>query len=490
MVQGTASGVGKSLLTAGLCRLYARRGLRVAPFKAQNMSNQAAVTPEGGEIGRAQAVQAEAAGVAPHVDMNPILLKPEGMLRSQVILRGRSIGRMSFRAYHSRRDELTQAIRESLARLRADHDLVLIEGAGSPAEINLRDRDLVNMWVAREADAPVVLVGNIDPGGVFAQLVGTLALLSEADRARVAGTVINQLRGDPTLLAPGLRELEERTAVPCLGVVPMLPAHGIDEEDGVGRRSLRRAGPNEIEVAVVALPHLSNFDDARGFEEEPGVVLRVTDNARELLGADLVIVPGSKKTRRDLAWLRERGIDRALGARAAQGELVVGVCGGCQMLGEHIDDPEGAEGPPGEAAGLGLLPGVTRFAREKRTERVLRRPNALRTLVPELGEEDLSGYVIHHGRFDAEGDGAFIGPDGERDGAVRGSIVGTMTHGILANPGLRRALLLTLAARRGLPPRRKAPEPPEPSDRYDRLADHLEAHLDVAALDRLVGLHG
>ncbi len=488
MIQGTASGVGKSLLTAGLCRLYARRGVSVAPFKSQNMSNQAAVDAAGGELGRAQAVQAEAAGLAPHVDMNPILLKPEGQLRSQVVLHGRPLGSMTFRAYQSRRTELVAAIRASLSRLMSRHELVLIEGAGSPAEINLRDRDLVNMWVAREANAPVLLVGNIDPGGVFAQLVGTLELLSTDDRARVAGLVINQLRGDPTLLTPGLRELETLADKPCLGVVPMLPDHGIEEEDGVGRRRRRRAGPDELEVTVLAFPHLSNFDDLRGFEEEPDVVLRVVDNAREVFGADLVVLPGSKRTRDDLGWLRERGFAAALQARARAGGPIVGICGGCQMLGGRIEDPAGVEGAAGSVDGLGLLPGVTRFVPDKNTRQVERRVAGLRELAPDAPHELFVGYEIHHGRFDGGGPPAFLDPGGHRDGAVHGSVFGTMTHGLLAQPRLRTAICTGLAARRGQVRRQTAA--PDPAARYDRLADHLEAHLDIAFLDRLVGCDG
>ncbi len=484
MIQGTASSVGKSLLTAGLCRLYARRGVSVAPFKSQNMSNQAAVAADGGELGRAQAVQAQAAGLAPHVDMNPILLKPESQLHSQVVVHGRPLASMTFRAYQSRRTELIAAIRASLSRLQKNYELVLIEGAGSPAEINLRDRDLVNMWVAREAKAPVLLVGNIDPGGVFAQLVGTLALLSEDDRARVAGLVINQLRGDPTLLTPGLRELEELTDKKCLGVVPMLPNHGLEEEDGVGRRRGRRATPEELEIAVLAFPHLSNFDDLRGFEEEPDVVLRVIDNARETFGADLVVLPGSKRTRDDLAWLRKQGFAEALQERAQRGEPIVGICGGCQMLGERIDDPLGVEGPPGSVEGLGLLPGGTRFAPDKRTRQVKRHVAGLRDLAIDAPDDAFAGYEIHHGRFESTGPTAFVGPAGERDGSVQGSVFGTMTHGLLAQPTLRGAICTGLAARRGR--QRRPTAAADPAARFDRLADHLEAHLDIAFLDRLV----
>src|SRR3712207_4902676 len=332
MVQGSASSVGKSLLVAGLCRLFRQDGVRVAPFKAQNMSNNAAVTPEGGEIGRAQAAQAEAAGVAPAADMNPILLKPEADRRSQVVLRGRPAFTLHAGEFLTRKLELWPYVTESLDRLRAAYDLVLIEGAGSPAEINLRPGDIVNMRVARYADAPVLLAGDIDRGGVFAHLYGTLALLEPEERALVRGFVINKFRGDVSLLADGLRMIEDRTGVPVLGVVPYVKDLRIADEDAASLEQPRRTGSGAVDVAVVKLPHIANFDDIDPLEHEPDVRVRYVERGGELGLPDLVVLPGTKTTVPDLCWLHERELASAIAAHAARGGAVVGLCGGYQML--------------------------------------------------------------------------------------------------------------------------------------------------------------
>jgi adenosylcobyric acid synthase len=319
MVQGTASSVGKSITCAALCRFYRQEGLRVAPFKAQNMALNAYVTPDGGEIGRAQAVQAAAARVVPSVDMNPILLKPEGDARSQVIVLGRAIGSLPADEYHARKHELRAVVRASLDTLRASYDVVVIEGAGSPAEINLKDRDIVNMFVAEIADAPVVLVGDIDRGGVFAAIVGTMVLLEPHERARVRAFLINKFRGDLRLLEPGLRFLEERTGVPVLGVMPYVRDLRVADEDSVAleaRRGRRRAGEGEVEIAVVSLPRIANYDDLQPLEHEPGVVVRFVDEPAAIEGADLVVLPGTKSTMADLRWLRARGLASAIVAHA------------------------------------------------------------------------------------------------------------------------------------------------------------------------------
>lgn len=493
MVQGTASSAGKSLLVTALCRLYHRRGLRVAPFKAQNMALNAAVTPDGLEIGRAQAVQAEAAGVAPRVEMNPILLKPEGALVSQVVVRGRAVGRMRFGDYRERRRGMTEIIDDCLQRLRRDFDLVILEGAGSPAEVNLEATDVANMFAAELADAPVVLVGDVDRGGVFASLVGTLSLLAPSRRARVKGLVVNKLRGDVRLFSEGARILEARAGLPVLGVVPWLEDAAIADEDSVAletRKARRRAEPEEIEVAVVRLPHLSNHDDVLPLEHAAGVVVRFVDNPRDLLGADLVIVPGSKQTVADLQWLRQRGLANGLRARAARGEPVLGICGGCQMLGLRIEDPEGVEGPSGVHEGLGVLPLVTRFGGSKRTTSV----QAALATTTWLGAEDTAvrGYEIHHGRTTCR-DGTAPAlriatrngvPDAHAEGAVSGSVVGTMVHGLLDAPGMCAGLIASLRACAGL-----GQAPFAALDRegaYDRLADHMGGALDLERLDRII----
>ncbi|XXY45207.1 cobyric acid synthase [Sorangium sp. So ce269] len=506
MVQGTASSVGKSLLCTALCRMFQRRGLRVAPFKSQNMALNSFATLDGGEIGRAQAVQAEAARVAPTVDMNPILLKPEGDSRSQVVVLGKPIGSLHARDYFAFRGELKDIIARSLGRLRDAHDVVVIEGAGSPAEINLKDRDIVNMHVARVADAPVLLAGDIDRGGVFAALVGTMALLEPDERARVAAFVINKFRGDLKLLEPGLEMLTARTGVPVLGVVPYVKQLRIADEDSValeGRRRRGPAGPGQLDIAVVRLPRISNYDDVEPLEHERGVVVRFIERPDEIDGADLVVLPGTKSTMADLAWLRASGLAEAVAARARQGGWTLGICGGCQMLGGAIEDPEGVESAEPSARGLGLLEVWTRFERTKTTAQVRARLAGDSFLgaasAPRAGEGELTGYEIHMGQVERLGGARAAFAIGSRsgrdeaalDGAVSadGAVVGTMIHGIFENDGLRRSLLAALRARRGLPAIvDREPAIPSRHDEYDRLATAVEESLDRALLDRIVGL--
>jgi adenosylcobyric acid synthase len=502
MIQGTASSVGKSLLVAGLCRMLRQDGLSVAPFKAQNMALNADVTADGGEIGRAQAVQAEAAGIAPSIDMNPILLKPEGDARSQVIVLGRSVGSLGAREYHERKPELRGIVAGALARLRAAHDVVVIEGAGSPAEINLRDRDIVNMYVAGIAGAPVVLVGDIDRGGVFAALVGTIELLEPADRAKLAGLVINKFRGELALLRPGLEFLEQRSGIPVLGVVPFIPKLRIADEDSVSLDEKRTRPPArrcEIEVAVVKLPRISNFDDFEPLEHEPGVVVRFVDRSEDIALADLVIVPGSKSTIADLGWLRDSGLAGAIQARAHRGQPVLGICGGCQVLGERVEDPDRLESTTSTSCeGLGLLGLRTRFSPGKVTAKVVARPLGRGFFAAELArEERLFGYQIHMGRLEAvEPDRApleiveFAGNRAsQHDGGVSadGAVVGTMIHGLFESAALRAALVTALARRKGLSPS-TGPEIPSKEREYDRLARALRESLDTALLARIVGL--
>jgi adenosylcobyric acid synthase len=497
MIQGTASSVGKSIVTTALCRMYQRRGVRVAPFKAQNMALNAYVTPDGGEIGRAQAVQAEAARVVPTVDMNPILLKPEGDARSQVVVMGKPIGSLGAVDFQERKPELRRVVSDSLARLRASYDLVVIEGAGSPAEVNLKSRDIVNMFVAEIADAPVLLVGDIDRGGVFAAFVGTLALLEPHERARIAAFVVNKFRGDIELLNPGLRFLEERTGVPVLGVLPYVQRLRVADEDSLSldeRRGRPRGGDQQIDVAVVRLPRISNYDDVQPLEHEPGVTVRFVEDEGGLEGADLVVLPGTKSTIADLAWLRTSGLASAIVARAQRGERVLGICGGCQILGESIADPHGVESEVSSAEGLGLLPVRTRFEREKRTSQVRARA-ARGSFLSRDAIGEIHGYEIHMGRLErGEGSiGAFIieqrngALEADVDGEISkdGAVVGTMIHGLFENASIRRELITGLRRARGLA------EAPDTAnlvvDEYDRLADVVEAHLRHDLLRRLVG---
>ncbi|NOU08480.1 MAG: cobyric acid synthase [Nitrospira sp.] len=502
MVQGTTSSAGKSLLVTALCRFFRREGLRVAPFKSQNMALNSAVTAEGLEIGRAQAVQAEASGVVSSVDMNPILLKPEGDRRSQVVVLGKSIGSMTAAEYHEYKPRLSAVIADSLTRLRTDYDLVVIEGAGSPAEINLKSRDIVNMHVAKLADAPVLLVGDIDRGGVFAAFVGTMELLDPDERTRIAAFVVNKFRGDQTLLTPGLDFLTERTGKPVLGVVPYIKDLRIADEDSVSleeRMARRRPSGQELDIVVVRLPCLSNFDDVETLEHEAGVVVRFVEQPEDIHGADLVILPGSKSTVADLSWLRASGIADAIEVRAREGRPIFGICGGCQMLGESIDDPHGVESPETRVRGLGMLALWTRFQREKITAQVRARvlsPSFLTDGV--VIEEDVMGYEIHmgiveprcpqmspfeirsrNGRVEATAEGAISGD---------GAIVGTMMHGLFENAAIRGRTLAFLRKRKGLPERSAPHRIPSKQAEYDRLEAVVREHLDCELLRRLTGL--
>ena len=485
MVQGTASSVGKSTLVAGLCRLFARRGLRVAPFKAQNMSNNAAVCLGGGEIGRAQYAQAMAAGVEPTVDMNPILLKPQGGA-SQLVVRGRVAGtRTAAQSFGSQakpdRQQLWQVVVDSLDSLRSTYDLVIAEGAGSPAEINLRDRDLVNMRVALHAapDADVLLVGDIDRGGVFGALLGTWDWLTREERALIRGFVLNRFRGDASLLAPAPALLEQRTGIPVLGVVPFLEGIDLPEEDAASLTSTPARVDASVHIAVIHLPHVSNFDEWQPLGAEPGVWLRYVQSVEQLRAPDLVVLPGSKATVPDLLWMRERGLDARVRWLAEHGTPVLGVCGGFQMLGEVVCDPLHSESEQEVAQGIGLLPFRTTLGGDK----IVRRVNGhftsgLAGAWAGLQLHTVVGYEIHTGRSSgAEGLRAspLLDLKDRTDGVVRGNVAGTYVHGVMEQPAARHALLRTLAAARGL---NWAPTTPR-GDAFDRLADVLEASLQL-----------
>lgn len=481
MVLGTASSVGKSVLVAALCRIAARRGLRVAPFKAQNMSNNAAVTADGGEIARSTAVQAAAARIQPTVEMNPILIKPEGQRRSQIIVEGRPWRTLDAGDYWRQREELWAVVTRNLDHLRARYDLVIAEGAGSPVELNLKPRDIVNARVATYAGARTLLVGDIDTGGIFAQLLGTLALLEPEERALVAGLVVNRFRGDPALFADGVRMLEQRSGVPVLGVVPWIDDLGLAEEDAVALERGRSGPDGALRVAVARVPTIANFDDFDPLAREPGVSLHYVDRPEELAGAAAVILPGAKHTLAARRWLRERGFDAAL--RAFPG-AVVGICGGYQLLGARISDPLGVEGGGGEEPGLGLLPVETVFHREKRTVQVV-----AESLAPWAPGAPLTGYEIHAGRTSVTGGAALarvirrgaVASD-DLDGCVveDGRVWGCYIHGIFANAVFRRAWLATL----GWQPEEAAAGP----DPYERLADVVAGALDPRQLDRLLAL--
>jgi len=495
MIQGTASGVGKSLLVAALCRLFARTGYRVAPFKSQNMALNAAITLEGGEIGRAQAAQAAAAGIEPTVEMNPILLKPETGDRSQVVVLGRAVASRTWREYVQMHRDLLPIVAESLASLRRAFELVIIEGAGSPAEINLRDSDIVNMRVARMADAPVLLVGDIDRGGVFAALLGTLQLLDPRDRARVEGLIVNRFRGDETVLTYGLAELSARSGVRVLGVVPYLEPQLVPSEDSLDLDDSARWGaPGGLDVVVVRLPRVSNFDDFEPLAAEPGVRVRFARGADEIRGADLIVLPGTKGTVADLRWLLTTGLADAIRRAAADGRPVVGICGGFQMLGQAIHDPHGVESDAPTTPALGLLPTVTTFAATKTTLRVRARATPDSGLFSGAAGRELAAYEIHAGRTSPGAPSPFAiverggRPVDEMDGAVNatGTVLGTYLHGLFENDALRKVLLQCLAARKGIvaDPRWGAPR----ADRYERLADAVARAIDVPAIAKLVGL--
>ena len=495
MLQGTASSVGKSLLTAALCRIFRQDGLSVAPFKAQNMALNAAVTPDGGEIGRAQAVQAEAAGIAPTVEMNPILLKPEGGMRSQVIVMGKSAGSMTWSEYQQKRSEWIRIVDDCIAKLRREFDVIAIEGAGSPAEINLQGQDLVNMHVAAIAEAPVLLIGDIDRGGVFAHLAGTMELLAPDQRARIAGFVINKFRGDPALLKVGIDYLASRYHIPVLGVVPFVERLRIAEEDSVAleTRSRTISSAKNLQLAVIRLPGISNYDDFSALEHEAGVIVSYLDSTDGVADADLVIIPGSKSTINDLTWIRQLGIDRALLKRADQGAPILGICGGCQMLGERSLDPAQIESPEREVPGIGLLPLTTRFEPIKATSQV----RACIEATSFLGDGTtgcLDAYEIHMGRAQARDGTALpfrvVSRNGEScdaaDGAISatGMTVGTMLHGIFENDRVRVSMLNFLRTRKGLMPIERGAVPSRDAE-YDRLAETVRASIDLAAIRRI-----
>jgi len=495
MVLGSMSLTGKSLLVTALCRIYSRRGLRVAPFKAQNMSNNAAVCPDGGEIARAQALQAAAAGLMPTVDMNPVLIKPEGDSRSQVILMGRLWSTLQARTYYEKKKILWEYVTAALDRLREAYDLVIIEGAGSPAELNLQRGDIVNMAVARYAQSPVLLVGDIDRGGIFAQLLGTLWLLEPEERTLVRGLVVNKFRGDIALFADGIQILEEKGGVPVLGVVPYLRGLNLPDEDAVSveQAVAERAAQNsaaQIDLAVIAFPHIANFDDFDPLKAEEGVRVRYVSALTELGQPDAILLPGTKSTQADLEWLRQTGLADAVRSFASAGGAVVGICGGYQMLGTRIDDPQHVESPLDTLLGLGLLPGVTQFQTEKATYQTKGIVCSGVGWLASLEGSSLEGYEIHMGttsgapvwlEINQRNGQAVQVPDGII--SADGKVWGCYLHGLFANDHFRRAWLESLGWRDTGNARTQT----EKFQRsLDALADAVEGALNMELLEEIV----
>jgi adenosylcobyric acid synthase len=494
MIQGSSSSAGKSLLVTALCRIYARRGLSVAPFKAQNMSNNAAVCPDGSEIGRAQYVQALAAGIEPHVEINPVLIKPEADARAQVILMGRPLDTFSARDYYQQKDILWDSVRTALDSLRQRYELVIIEGAGSPAEINLRNGDIVNMAVALYAKSPVLLVGDIDRGGIFAQLLGTLWLLEPEERALVRGLVINKFRGDLALFGEGARIIEEKGGTPVLGIIPYLKDLYIPEEDAVAL-DLPEAGRLRpgvtTDIAVIHLPLISNFDDFDPFNADPGVSLRYVTSLQSLGEPDAIILPGTKSTVADLEWLRATGLAKAIIENVQRGVALVGICGGYQMLGYRILDPQRVESDRISTPGLSLLPIQTHFDSRKATYQARARINFSESWLAEMHGQTLEGYEIHMGN--TQGNNPWleiIARNGQRthdpDGAIRpdGRVWGCYLHGLFANRQLRRAWLRSLGWENSIRSQRFAGD--LFSEAMDRLADAVEGALDMGRLEEII----
>jgi adenosylcobyric acid synthase len=477
MIQGCTSDAGKSVLVAAFCRVLHRRGVKVAPFKPQNMALNSAVTIDGGEIGRAQALQAYAAGLAPRIDFNPVLLKPNTDKRAQVIIHGKAIADLDAKAYHDYKRVAMAAVLESWQRLTDEFDCVIVEGAGSPAEVNLRDRDIANMGFAEAVDIPVIIVGDIDRGGILAHFVGTLDCLSESERARVQGLVVNRFRGDIGLLEPGLDWLTQRTGKPVLGVIPYLHGLFLDAEDAL-EHHVEREGEAKLRVAVPVFPRISNANDLDPLRLHPQIDFRWVGPGQAIPPCDLIVLPGSKSVQADLAWLRAQGHEAAIKRHLRYGGKLIGLCGGYQMLGRKLHDPAGIEGKPGSADGLGLLDCETTLEAEKQLQ------NVSGTLKVSCDDTPMSGYEIHMGvtRGPALDAPAVEFDDGRVDGVMSDDIIGTYCHGLFDRPEALTALLAWAGANDmaavDLAARREAD--------LDRLADAVEASLDWKILSRWI----
>ena len=482
MLQGTMSNAGKSLLAAALCRIFRQDGYRVAPFKSQNMALNSFITKDGGEMGRAQVVQAEAAGIAPDVRMNPILLKPTTDVGSQVIVNGQVRGNMRAMEYYAKKREFLPDVLAAYESLNREYDIVVIEGAGSPAEINLKQDDFVNMGLARLVDAPVLLIGDIDRGGVFAQLYGTIALLEPDERARVKGTIINKFRGDRSILEPGLRQLEALCGVPVAGVVPYAQVD-IDDEDSLSSRFTRDTARKLLDIAVVRLPRISNFTDFSPFERYENVSLRYVEKVSDLGAPDMILLPGTKSTIADLQWLRESGLEAAILKEASRGTLIFGVCGGYQMLGRSVSDPEGVEAAGvTEIRGLGLLPMDTVFRGAKVQTQTTGVLSGVKGLLSCLNGRAYEGYEIHMGRSEEKMPPLISS----------GSVYGSYVHGIFDAPGIADAILTALCQKRGIDPAALGSfDLREYKERqYNTLADTVRQGLDMELVYRVLRREG
>lgn len=482
MIQGTMSGAGKSLLCAALCRIFAQDGYRVAPFKSQNMALNSYITRDGLEMGRAQVMQAEAAGAEPDVRMNPILLKPSSDVGSQVIVCGRVRGQMAARDYFRYKKQLIPEIMQAYNSLAEDNDIIVIEGAGSPAEINLKADDIVNMGLAKLVDAPVLLAGDIDRGGVFAQLYGTVELLERDERERIKGLIINKFRGDPTILTPGLDMLEEKTGIPVIGVVPYIRAD-VDDEDSLSPRLEQSRAVRPIDIAVIRLPRISNFTDFTPLEAHPALGVRYVKNRQELGAPDMVVLPGTKSTMDDLLWLRQSGLEGSIQKLAEAGTPVLGVCGGYQMLGREIRDPEHTEGAQDSIRGMGLLSTETVFCNQKTRTRVRAQVTA-----GALSGAEIDGYEIHMGVTEGAEQAFCTLENGRTDGCASGNVFGTYLHGLFDTGELTNRLAAFLCGRKGIDA-----DMAEPISRaeyvqkqYDILADGVRASIDMDTVYRIL----
>lgn len=486
MVQGTMSGAGKSLLAAALCRIFRQDGYRTAPFKSQNMALNSYVTRDGLEMGRAQVMQAEAAGLEPDVRMNPILLKPSSDTGSQVIVNGEIRGQMSAVEYFRYKKQLIPEIMKAYRELEQQYDVIVLEGAGSPAEINLREDDIVNMGMAELADAPVLLAGDIDRGGVFAQLYGTCELLRPEEKARIKGLIVNKFRGDREILAPGLQMLEERVHIPVVGVVPYVYVD-VDDEDSLAPRLNRKKAEKVIDIAVIRLPRLSNFTDFSPLESHPALGVRYVKTPEELGQPDLIILPGTKNTMDDLVWLRESGLEALVRKANAAGTPVLGVCGGYQMLGEELKNPNHTEGDLDQLKGMGLLPIRTVFSEQKTRTRCQAEVQA----APFAGAR-LDGYEIHMGETEVNGSPFCRLSSGQPDGCIRGNVCGTYLHGLFDTGELTERLAQYLAERKGISIADLTPlsHSAYVQKQYDILADTVRGSLDMDAVYRMMGIRG
>ena len=490
MVQGTTSNAGKSFLAAALCRIFRQDGYKVAPFKSQNMALNSFITEEGLEMGRAQVMQAEAAGIAPAVCMNPILLKPTGDTGSQVIVNGKVRGNMSAADYFAMKKELIPDILEAYHSLEKEYDIIVIEGAGSPAEINLKDDDIVNMGMAAMVDAPVLICGDIDRGGVFASLFGTVKLLNADEQARIGGLIVNKFRGDASILAPGLTTLEELTGKPVLGVVPYLRLD-LEDEDSLSERFNRNERRGLVDIAVIRLPRISNFTDFNPLERVEQVSLRYVSSVRELGDPDVVILPGTKNTMDDLRWLRQCGLESAISKFAARGGAVVGICGGYQMLGEHLSDPDGVE-CGGELRGMGLLAARTVFQGQKTRTRVEGRVCGGDGIFESLHGTPFYGYEIHMGATESElAPFAELEQNGQTksDGLFQGNVWGSYVHGIFEHAEFTRQFVNCILKAKGLEEETGCVDwDVYKQQQYDLLAESVRKSLDMPAIYRLMGM--